>query len=149
MRKITVVTLGFLLLCASAPVLGAAQSKALPPAIQAAFERAYPHAVVTHWATEKSSTGEIVIGVESMDGKQRRDLLYSTKGEVLEVEDVISASELPPAVATAVNQHFPGAVMTRAERLIRKQAVEYEIALKGAKTKEAVFDSNGKLVSKP
>ncbi len=138
----------FLVVSLGGTTFAAAQAKpakpALPQAVSAAFHQAYPSATILSWSREKDN-GKMVYEVESRDGTTRRDLLYSSTGETLEIEETIPAADLPAPVQEALKSAAPGATVTRAERVTRGPVVTYELAIKvGGKTSSLAFDPNGK-----
>ena len=88
--------------------------------------------------------------VESMDGKTRRDLIYSAAGAVLEIEEGMQPSDLPGPVSSAVFKAYPGGVIKSAEKLTRGSFVGYELTVRqGKKTHEVVLDSGGTIQKTP
>src|SRR5215472_12601826 len=71
----------------------------LPPAIDAAFKKAYPNATIKNVSKEKEN-GVEVYEVESLDGNQPRDLIYKADGTVVEYEEQVPESSVPAAVIT-------------------------------------------------
>lgn len=115
---------------------------ALPPAVRAAFTKAYPKAVIDRWAAEQRD-GAPVFEVESHEGTQKRDLLYAANGELIEFEEALPVGKLPAAVRQAVSKAYPRATVESAERLVRGHVIEYEVLLKGANVKEVLLSSGG------
>lgn len=134
----------------AAMVIGAAALQrsfagALPPQVKAAFAKAYPKAVIDHWAAEQRD-GQRVFEIESHEGQQKRDLLYNADGQVIEFEEAVVAAELPSEVRHAVSKAYPRATVQKAERLVRGQVTEYEVFLKGATVKEVVLSPTGSIL---
>lgn len=118
---------------------------ALPPAVKAAFAKAYPKATVDHWAAEQRE-GQAVFEVESHEGQQKRDLLYSAGGHLIESEEAVAVAELPSVVRQALKEAYPHAIVQHAERVVRGQVIEYEVLLKGAGVKEVVLSAGGSIL---
>ena len=123
--------------------------KKLPAAVFASFEKSYPTAKVKNWSTEKND-GVLCYEVESMDGKTRRDLIYSADGAVLEIEEGMKPSDLPEPVTLAISKAYPKGVVKTAEKLTRGSFTGYEVAVRqGKKTHEVVLDSEGTIQKAP
>ena len=78
----------------------------LPAAVSAAFKQAYPKATIKNVSEEDGN-----FEVESMDGPQRRDLIYKPDGTVVEYEEFIDAKDVPAAVMTAIKARYPKATI--------------------------------------
>ncbi len=118
----------------------------LPAAVQQAFTKAYPHAKILATSTEKEG-GKLLYEVESMDGKQRRDLLYASDGTAVEVEEQIAPDALPAAVRTALEKEYPKCSIRKAETTTKNNATSYEMVIEHAKKEyEVVVDPSGKIV---
>lgn len=151
MKTICIVLL--LALVALIPSRGFAQEKKIqqkdvPPAVLSAFTKAYPKAVIKGTSTEKEE-GKTCYEIESVDGTTTRDILYRADGTVVEMEEGLTLSDLPEAVAKSAAKEFPGAKITRAEKSTHGDKVAYELRIMtGKKAKEVVFDANGAVVKK-
>ena len=120
----------------------------IPPAVEAAFKRAYPQATIKKVSKEKED-GVDQYEVESVDQGLARDLMYLPDGKVVSMEEELSAANLPPAVAAAIKTRYPKATITKRERLTitKGNVVQYEAALTGASVKEAILAADGTWVS--
>jgi hypothetical protein len=122
--------------------------KDLPPAVLAAFEKAYPHAKVRGTSTEVEK-GTTYFEIESLDGTQARDILYLADGTVAEIEEVVGAGELPAPVKTAVGEEFAKAKIVKAERTTKGTEISYEVHVSlGGKKGSIVVDPSGKVLEK-
>jgi hypothetical protein len=120
--------------------------KILPPAVLNAFKTAYPHAVIkgTSQETEKGVT---YYEVESVDGKLKRDLLYTADGRAAEIEEAIAASDLPAVVQQTLAREYPGAKILNAERLTKGDQKLFELRIQFKDKKMGVtIDPNGKII---
>lgn len=121
----------------------AQDSLSLPAVIRAAFRQAYPNASILH-ANRERHDGKVVYEVESMDGPQRRDLLYDLEGHAIEIEEIIPVDSLPVAVSAAVARDAPSARLVGAERIMRGVAVLYEVQVRRKGRVEALtYDPTG------
>ncbi len=123
---------------------GKIQKSEVPSAVLAAFEKAFPTAVVKAYSSEMNK-GKINFEIESVDGKNTRDCLYTADGKLIEMEESLQPSDLPEAISKAVSQKYPQGKIKKAERLTRGEFVGYEIAVVvGNKTVEMTLDARGK-----
>jgi hypothetical protein len=122
--------------------------KDVPPAVLAAFEKAYPHAKIRRTSTEVEN-GKTCFEIESLDGTQARDLLYLADGTVAEIEEVVAASQLPAPVKAAVGKEFAKAKIAKAERTTKGTEISYEVHVSlGSKKGSIVLDPTGKVLEK-
>ena len=119
---------------------------ALPPAVEAAFKKAYPNATIKNVSKEKEN-GQEQYEIESMDGGLARDLNSKPDGTLISYEEQISASMVPEAVVNAIKARYPKATLTTTEKLFKDGTMTYEIGLKGAKPGEVTLTADGKWVS--
>jgi hypothetical protein len=120
--------------------------KEVPTSVSSTFEKSYPNAIVRSLSKENRN-GETVYEIESMDGKIRRDIIYSADGTALEIEERISPADLPDTVKQAIDKEYPKGKVKSAERLTKGTSIEYEIIIgKGKKNLEVVFDEKGKVL---
>jgi len=88
----------FILVC-SATLVMAQEKKAkgkvvLPEAVLSAFKAAYPKAEIKA-ASKETDKGVTYYEVESIDGKQQRDILYIADGKAAEIEETLDLATLP------------------------------------------------------
>jgi uncharacterized membrane protein YkoI len=144
MRSFIVVLLSLFVFAASNDAVAQKKPKMkVPPAIESAFKKAYPNAVIKGVDKEKTN-GKTYYEVESVDGKTRRDFLYNEDGTVYETEEAIATSTLPEAVSKSVAKEYPKGKITLAEKVTRGDVTEYEVTVKSGKKKHEVrYDANG------
>lgn len=118
----------------------------LPAAVADAFKKAYPDAVISA-SSKETENGKTVYEVESVDKGLNRDLVYAADGTVLECEEPIAEADIPAPVVAALRQLYPKATITKAEKTTKGQALQYDLALKGAPKPEASFLPDGKPVA--
>jgi uncharacterized membrane protein YkoI len=134
-------------------ISAAAQEKKItaqqvPAAVIAAFKSSYPNATIRGYAQEKEN-GKVFYEIESREGTTQRDVLYNADGTVAEVEESISASDLPADAQRAIKQKYPRAVITLAEKTTAGDTVGYEVSLRNGKKRIGMeFDSSGKVKTK-
>ncbi len=118
-----------------------------PEAVMTAFHKAYPKATIRDISKEiKDST--TYYEIESMDGAQRRDLLYRADGTVFEIEEAMKTADLPAKVTAALSEKFPTGKLHKAERITRGAVIEYEVLLEnGEQNVEVLLDAGGTVKS--
>jgi uncharacterized membrane protein YkoI len=130
-RLVPGVLLAALVLALSASLAGEQQvaRKDFPPAVLAAFEKAYPNATIKAYVKEKIR-GQMVYEFESVEGRKTRDVAYTAEGVVVAIEETLEASELPPAVKAALDRRFPGWQILLAEKLTVEGVVTYNLEIR-------------------
>jgi hypothetical protein len=120
--------------------------KVLPPAVLAAFQKAYPKAVIKG-ASKEIEKGQTYYEIESVDGKMNRDLLYAADGKVVEVEEAVAHGALPAAVLKALDKAYPGYKIVKAEELRKdgQRFFELQLQVKDKKV-DVTVDPSGKIV---
>ena len=119
------------------------RKKQVPHAVITAFQSAYPQATIRGFAREKEN-GKVYYEVESVEGQTTRDVLYNPDGTVAEIEESMAAGGLPADALEALRAKYPGAVVTKAEKITRGDITEYEAHAKiGKKRVSMEFDASG------
>lgn len=117
--------------------------KDLPAEVLSAFQKAYPKATIKGVDKEKEN-GTTYFEIESVDGKTKRDLLYTTEGKAYEIEESLDASSLPGDILKSLKKEYPKATILKAEKVTHDSTIEYELHIKvGKKVQEVVFDAAG------
>ncbi len=120
--------------------------KNVPPAVLAAFAKAYPDAKVKGYARE-TEKGKTYYEIESMNGKMSLDALYQADGTVAEVEEGVAPSDLPAQVQDAVKAKYADGKITKAEKTTRGEDTSYELRVaSGKKTVSLAVDPTGKIL---
>jgi hypothetical protein len=120
--------------------------KEVPAAVLAAFQKAYPEALMKAFARENED-GKTYYEIESIDGGRARDVLYLADGSVVESEVGVSEAELPATVKATLEKRHPRRQMVKAEKTIRGSTITYEVNLKTGKDKyELVIEPGGRVV---
>jgi len=120
--------------------------KELPDSARTAFGRAYPLAKILG-ASKEMEEGKTLYEIESTDGTTRRDVLCKADGTLVEIEETVALSDLPDHVKATIQKESSGKKISKIEKLIRGQTVEYEIHMvRGKKKYELLLDSEGKVV---
>ena len=128
----------------------AAQSKKftvkdLPAPVKAAFKAAYPKAEIKG-VDKEDEKGVTYYEIESVDGKMKRDLLYTADGKVFEIEEGLTAEALPADVSKALAKEHPGYSFIKGEKVVRGSDVTFSVKYKsGKKTYESTVTQQGKV----
>lgn len=110
----------------------------VPAKVKMAFSKEYPQ-VPAKW--EKEGKGYEVNFKK--DGKSM-SLVIDNMGSITETETGITVAELPTLIAGYVKQHYMGAKITEASKIVdAKGTPTYEARVKD---KDVIFDSNGKFL---
>lgn len=140
------------MICSSVVVVQAQEKKKkyskkdLPAAVLSAFEKAYPKATIKGVDKEEEK-GITYFEIESVDGKTKRDLLYTVEGIIYETEETIDIAALPNGIRNTLDKEYPKAKIIKAEKVTRDASREYELLIKiGTTTKEIAFDATGKIL---
>jgi hypothetical protein len=116
---------------------------AVPRAVRAAFEKAFPKATIKECAREVEK-GKTAYEISSTEGETRRDVLFYADGRLIVIEEAIPIESAPDPVQRAVRKMYPGGEISLAEKIIRDGAVLYEFRVKHqGKHVEIVFDPSG------
>jgi Putative beta-lactamase-inhibitor-like, PepSY-like len=119
----------------------------VPDVVLKAFESAYPKARVRS-CTKVESNGTLFYKIESVDGATHREISYSPDGRVTKTEVRIVVADLPVDAQQAIQEKYPKAEVTIAERVTQDDQVGYEVSVrKDEKLFHLKFDANGKLTA--
>ncbi len=121
--------------------------KDLPAAVMTAFQKQYPTASIKEVGKEDADNTTFY-EIESIDGKSKRTVLYSADGNLAEIEEVISAKQLPDTARAVIARDYPKGDLEGAEKVTKGGITSYEVKIEnGKKNIEAVFDSAGILIN--
>jgi hypothetical protein len=118
--------------------------KDVPSAVLKVFEQAYPKAKVKGFAKEKEN-GTTYYELETIDGKTKRDLLYTEDGKTAEIEEAVTMKNLPDAVSKAFAKESPTAQASKIEKVTKGERVTYDFAMGEGKS-GLVIDPSGTIV---
>ncbi|MFW9928487.1 MAG: PepSY-like domain-containing protein, partial [Candidatus Thorarchaeota archaeon] len=109
------------------------------------FLKSYPKAEIKGASIEKEH-GKVYYEIESMDGPQRRDLLYTKSGKVAEIEETLLKNDIPGFVKSSVRKKYPKGEINRAEKVTSGKKISYELVVENeTQTHEVVLDSKGNI----
>lgn len=119
--------------------------KDLPKDVLNAFQKSYPNAAIKGTSIEKEQ-GKTYYEIESMEGDQKRDLLYTKAGKVDETEETLVSNDIPDFVKSSIMKKYPNCEINRAEKVISGEKISYELVVKsGMQKHEVVLDSKGNI----
>lgn len=137
---------GWIVCAIALPGASLAAQDSLPQVVASAFHQAYPAARVLHVSKERRD-GTVVYEIESRDGDTRRDLIYSTAGAVLEIEERIPVDAVPAVVRAAAERRVAGGTLVGAERVTRGTVVLFEVQLRlNGRSRFLTYDPEGRPV---
>lgn len=113
------------------------QKSITPPiAVKSAFQKAYPGVSREKWGKEDAD-----YEVSFKQNNKDMSLVYDRNGTLKETETTIKVSELPVVITDYVKQHYKGAAIHEAAKIIRPNGeVNYEAEVN--KT-DLLFDAKG------
>ena len=119
--------------------------KDLPKAVVESFHKSYPNAEIKGASTEKEN-GKTYYEIESMDGTQGRDLLYTKDGKIAEIEETLAAEHVPDFVKNSLMKKYPKSTIHKVEKLTKGKKISFEAVVEhDGKKSEVVLDSKGKI----
>ena len=115
-----------------------------PEAIQKAFKAKFPDAANVKWGKENKTEWEAEFTVNGT----KTSANFSIDGTWVETETQIKTSELPKAVAAAINKQYPDWITTEADKIENvKKGTFYEADIRsGNKKKEVVLKEDGTFI---
>ena len=130
--------IAFSCFCGIAACAQGVKEARVPAKVKMAFSKEYPH-VPAKWEKE----GKDYEVNFKKDGKSM-SLVINNMGSITETETDITVAELPTPIAGYVKQHYKGAKITEASKIVdAKGTPTYEARVKG---KDVIFDANGKFL---
>lgn len=116
--------------------------KDVPSGIVEKFNSLYPDVKPVKWKKE-GNTFEAKFKYKGC----KTDVVFDTKGNVIETETDISINDLPLSVSDAINNNYAGMTAEEAEKVVKDNGIFYEVELEGnGIEKEILFDSAGNLI---
>ena len=121
--------------------------KDVPANVMATFQKAYPKAEVkgTNIETEH---GKKYYEIESMEGTKHIDLLITSAGKITEIEETISADQIPGNVMKTLGAKFKGLKVEKAEKVTHGSISNYELLIESKSGKHEVKLNNAGKVLK-
>jgi hypothetical protein len=122
--------------------------KDVPAATLKAFEAAFPKVKVNAYLAE-SEDGKTFYEFETIEGTIKRDILYTSEGTLVEVEEVLTPETIPADIAKAISTAMPKAKILGGEKTTKGNEVTFDIKIKaGKKTGKVVLNADGKIIKK-
>jgi len=119
-----------------------------PEPVLTAFHKAYPKAAILD-VSKETKDGKTYYEIESIDGNQRRDLLYIADGNVFEIEESWDIDKLPHDIVASLKSEYPGGKLQKAERITQGSTIQYEVLLENREDNlEILIDSKGTIISR-
>lgn len=118
-----------------------AQQKAIdvPAAATSSFQKAFPGATKVKWEKEENDY-EVLFTF----GNKEMSAVYTASGAMMEKEESMEAKELPATIRSYIKQHYKGATIKEAAKIIKQNGVvNYEAEVN---EQDVLFDQNGKFL---
>jgi len=117
----------------------------LPEAVQQHSKSLLEPGTTVKGCVKDGSGSKITYEMELVTPKGSKDVTFSPAGDVLEVEQQVDPSTLPPPVAAAFAKAAGGGTLGKVESLTRQgQLIAYESTIeKGGKHRELAFRPDG------
>ncbi len=110
----------------------------VPVAVKSAFIKEHPN-TTAQWEKEEGNYEAVF----KQDGKNMSSVI-DKKGFILENETDLSANELPQNIQSYLQQHYKGAKISAAAKVVKANGdVNYEA---NVNRKELMFDANGQVL---
>jgi Putative beta-lactamase-inhibitor-like, PepSY-like len=110
----------------------------VPSATKAAFTKKYP-GLKGSWEKENGN-----YEVNFRQDNKTMSAVIEKNGTIVETETVIPISDLPQSASTYVKEHYKGAKIKEAAKIVKANGeVNYEAEINH---KDVVFDANGKFI---
>jgi uncharacterized membrane protein YkoI len=121
------------------------QLKDLPPAVQKAAQQEQANGATLKGFAKEVEDGKTFYEVETTVKGHARDLLYDPSGQLIEVEEEIASSAVPPAAMKALASQ---GTVTKVELVTKGKIVAYEavVKTKSGKSMEVAVDAQGNTV---
>ena len=115
--------------------------KDLPGPVKTAFATKYPAAMNVKWGKENAKEYEAEFKLNNNNVSAN----FLVTGDWVETETVLSITDLPAAISNAIKTKYPGASITKAEKLEKPgNKTLYEVFIKlNGKTKEVELNADG------
>ena len=110
----------------------------VPAAARAAFAKQYP-GIKGSWEKENGN-----YEVNFKQAGKTMSAVIEKNGTIVETETVIPVSDIPQSASTYVKEHYKGAKIHEAAKIVKANGeVNYEAEINH---KDVVFDANGKFI---
>lgn len=114
----------------------------VPETVKTQFATLYPDVKNPEWDEEAEG-----FEAEFEIGGRERSVLFNPEGKLLEVEEEIDVTSLPPQVMAYVQQHFDKYELDESSLLKEGDMINYVVELEHQSEEvELIFDQNGKLL---
>lgn len=122
------------------------KESAVPPAVQSAFIKKFPNAKTVVWSKESETEFE----AEFKNGALAQAANFETSGKWVVTETEIKKSDLPGAVAKAIEKDFAGYKIEESEKVEKPgTAAFYEVKVeKGEMAYDVQISAEGKVMKK-
>jgi hypothetical protein len=118
----------------------------LPEAVRSGLSKEFPKATIKACSKEIENQ-QVSYELVTLEGKTRRDIVFSPEGSVVFLEEVVPFESVPEPVRDAVLKAYPRRAVTLTDKTTRGGTVLYEFQVRErVKRVQLVLDPNGKEV---
>ena len=119
----------------------------VPKEVMEAVKKKFPDAKIVA-AVKEVEDGKTSFEVTIKDKEQNIDVVVTAEGKITAIETIITEKDLPKEVTAALNGKYPKAEIKKAEKIVKDDMVNYEVAIVTADKKkvEVLFDAKGKIL---
>lgn len=124
----------------------------VPQPILSKFRADYPEAVASRFIAG-TKDGQNIYEIAFSQADTRMEVRYAATGQLLKVEEIISADSLPADIKMAIADYFEDSSIQIARRVIKDNQLFYDVKLSGSvegwESKRALrFTDDAKLLTK-
>lgn len=124
----------------------------VPSAVLQAFTSQYPDASVREYSSEREK-GQTLYEISFTADNKAYDVTYNKDGQVVEVEEQITAEELPEAIKNELTKSFSKFQLNKVERIQEGGKIFYEAKLTAfedsqKRAYEIKYSESGELIEK-
>ena len=114
--------------------------------ITAKVKKTFPKAAIVS-SRKDERDGKNVFAIDIKEGDDRRSLVYSETGILLETVQSVRTAQLPVAITKSIQDQYPGGVVFLAQMITRGKIVTYQLAVRsGTRRIEMNLDAKGKTI---
>jgi hypothetical protein len=120
----------------------------VPAPVISAYNKAYPgNTPKTFTKTTKGGTVRYGIASTDKNGQAIRHAVYTSAGNMIEMDETITAADLPAAVQATITAQYPDQKILISQRITRDKATQYGVTVSGSDhLTHVILDANGTVI---
>jgi uncharacterized membrane protein YkoI len=112
----------------------------LPPKVAQAVKARFPGATIVK-ATKEMENGRVVYDIEMIRSGKKHEMDCREDGTIVDIQNEIPASDLPPAAQTAIKAKYPGSKIKEVGEILvvnngQEKRDHFEVLIETAEQKE-------------